>query len=333
MKLYLEWYRRDVDSHKHAKFMILRNHYGGLQGFAMEAKFWILNDLIARKDYCVLYIKTARDRQAVAAALCLTQPELDKFITYLISEECELLWQTEDGGYSNDMLQDCLSQAMKGREYERAKKQRQKENKDLPTNPLNNEFPEGNPLNKGGNETFPGGTPPKEEGKNNTLHNSTLQDISPTDFVEQGSTPKPPTLEEQYQEIISRDVEKSKKDFLICSFIVTHRPKFHKPYYDVWNIFAEKHKKPKAERVTPKRTGHLNARLKEKEFDLMEVLKVAKDCKLLLKKSWFNFDFIIKNADNSDKIVSGQYADDKIDAPPPVEEGGIEKKFKKLVHG
>jgi hypothetical protein len=81
-----------------------------------------------------------------------------------------------------------------------------------------------------------------------------------------------------------------------------------------WNELATKYGLAKIDSITKVRKSHLNARLKEKEFNLDKISKKIEQSKFLQEgksdSNWrFNFDWFIKNDTNYVKILEGKYDD------------------------
>ena len=117
-----------------------------------------------------------------------------------------------------------------------------------------------------------------------------------------------PTEEENKLAQLKKAYHDLKKDKAsIYHFINNNRPQFHDPYADMWNIWAGEYGKQKIEVMTEKRRTHFNARIREKEFNFLDILAKATKSNVCLMKKWFCFDFIIKNKDNYIKLMEGNY--------------------------
>ncbi|MBP6658710.1 MAG: DUF4373 domain-containing protein [Bacteroidia bacterium] len=114
------------------------------------------------------------------------------------------------------------------------------------------------------------------------------------------------TLEQLY-----KTVNKNGND--VSNFIIDYKPLFPDPYKDVWNIFAERYSFAKVSKITSKRLTSLKNRLKENEFDFIEILKMSGKSKGLTGASWFSFDFLISNDTNYIKVLEGKYLKSFID--------------------
>jgi Domain of unknown function (DUF4373) len=101
----------------------------------------------------------------------------------------------------------------------------------------------------------------------------------------------------------------------VYNFIKTRRPTFIDPYVDMWNIWAADYKKAKVSMITPKRRTHLNARLREKQFDFLAILTRATKSAKCLEEKWFDFDFITKSQDNYLKVLEGKYDNSAMQVP------------------
>jgi hypothetical protein len=120
--------------------------------------------------------------------------------------------------------------------------------------------------------------------------------------------PVEPTVEEttlKELKVAYKELEKNKKNLI--EFIQTSRPGFIDPYLQLWNIWAVENKKPTVKAATKTRISHLNARLREKEFDFIQILAVAKKSKLIIEGDWFSFDWFTKSETNYLKVLEGNY--------------------------
>lgn len=131
MKKNLDFYPHRVDSHRHPKFKLLRLHYGGELGWAMEARFWALNNIIAESEMCRIDLGKRRNIAVVADELSLTLAELENFLKLLISEDIELLRQIEPGIYTTKKVNEVFEMADGERQKWREKWQN-KEKKETP---------------------------------------------------------------------------------------------------------------------------------------------------------------------------------------------------------
>jgi len=110
MKNNIEYFGHQVDSLDHRKFLILRAHYGGDKGWAMEARFWGLNCLIGKAADCKLDLSLKGEKARVARALELSLAELDEFILVL-KDDAELI-QIDDGKVWTQKTQEDLERAI-----------------------------------------------------------------------------------------------------------------------------------------------------------------------------------------------------------------------------
>ncbi len=76
-----------------------------------------------------------------------------------------------------------------------------------------------------------------------------------------------------------------------------------------WNDFARKNNLQTISKLTDKRRRKINARLKEKDFDLDRLFELIPKSKFLLgSKGWkVNFDWLLKNNENYIQILEGGY--------------------------
>ena len=110
MKNNIGFFSHEVDAYDHRKFIILRAYYGGEKGWAMEARFWVLNSLIGKAEECRLDTNPKGEKAKIARDLGLSLSELSDFIAVLVGE-AELLHN--DGGVLwTDQTQEDLKRAM-----------------------------------------------------------------------------------------------------------------------------------------------------------------------------------------------------------------------------
>ncbi len=127
------------------------------------------------------------------------------------------------------------------------------------------------------------------------------------------------------------DTPKNKE--AIIYFVQRHRPNFIEPYILLWNIWATDRNKPKVEAITDKRKSHFNARIKEKEFDFLEIMKRANKSTYLLEGTWFTFDWFTKSKDNYIKILEGNYDNEKGKPKiPDVPVNAADEKLERLIN-
>jgi len=125
MKTNLSYYSRRTDSHRHDKFKLLRLSYdNSIEGWAAEAKFWALNDIIAESDMCLLDLQHPRKKAMIAVELNFTLPELDHFLSTLVSPDIELLFQPSPGIFSTKKVLAALSIVLAGRDKARERKKK-----------------------------------------------------------------------------------------------------------------------------------------------------------------------------------------------------------------
>jgi hypothetical protein len=121
-------------------------------------------------------------------------------------------------------------------------------------------------------------------------------------------------LKESYQELV-KDMDGKDHTYIwksIKAFIQTNHPTFIEPYVDSWNVFAINYRLQKNPiRITKGRSQHFNQRIREKEFDFLQVLAKIKTSKFLNghnDRHWVvSFDFIIRSEENYTKILEGKY--------------------------
>lgn len=123
MKTNLNYYSRRVDSHRHPKFKMLRQLLGGGDiGWAAEARFWALNDIIAESELCELDLSVNRNKADISEILGITLGQLDAFISVLLSEDVQLLFEIDSQIYSTKKVKDTLDTVLVEREKSRKRK-------------------------------------------------------------------------------------------------------------------------------------------------------------------------------------------------------------------
>lgn len=111
---------------------------------------------------------------------------------------------------------------------------------------------------------------------------------------------------------LSKDLEKEYKSVAkdktsIYNFIKQHSPRFIDPYKDFWNAFATEFNLPEVSVINEKRKKKFSVRIKERAFNLPNILRAAKESEFLLTSGWFGFDWILENDTNYLKIMEGNY--------------------------
>ncbi len=123
MKDNLSFYSRRTDSHRHPKFKMLRQLYGGgSEGWAAEGRFWALNDIIAESEMCRLDVTIPRNKANISETLGLGLSDFDRFVDVLLSTDVELLFEIEPGIYSTKKVQERLDAVLVEREKSRKRK-------------------------------------------------------------------------------------------------------------------------------------------------------------------------------------------------------------------
>lgn len=101
-------------------------------------------------------------------------------------------------------------------------------------------------------------------------------------------------------------LQKSKE--LICNFIKEKNPEFIEPYSDLWNLFAEKYKMAKVEKLSDGRKKKLKTRLTEKSFNFIEIIRKLNNANdFTLTQQWLTFDWVIEKEKNYIKILEGNF--------------------------
>ncbi len=102
---------------------------------------------------------------------------------------------------------------------------------------------------------------------------------------------------EKKREEKKREEENGVTDILIC--------------FQKWNEFAPKYNLSKINSLTKDRKAHLKNRCSEPAFNFDKILEIVSGTKFLLgsnDRGWkIDFDFIIKNENNYNKILEGKY--------------------------
>jgi hypothetical protein len=114
-------------------------------------------------------------------------------------------------------------------------------------------------------------------------------------------------------------LDKNKKT--IYEFICINKPQFIEPYKDFWNLFAQEKSLAQVKTINDQRKRKFKVRLKEKAFNLCEILRKAAQSEYLMTSgNWFSFDWIIENDSNYLKVLEGNY-DKKGRLPIPINNG------------
>lgn len=121
MKNNISYYTHRTDSHRHSKFVLLRAEYGD-NGWAMEARFWALMNIIADSDQCVLDLSKRRNLATVSNELDLSLEEMEKFVRTLLSEDIALIVETSPGCITAAKLQETFASVNRSRESARQRK-------------------------------------------------------------------------------------------------------------------------------------------------------------------------------------------------------------------
>ena len=123
MKNNINYYRHEVESHNNWKFKTLRLKYG----WAGEGKFWALNNLIGASENCELNLSEENKRRAIASELEFTLSEFDEFIHFLVHEAFLIKPTSSPKSYSNDMIQEVLSEVNRKRHRDRSRTKNKQE--------------------------------------------------------------------------------------------------------------------------------------------------------------------------------------------------------------
>lgn len=98
MKNNISYYSHDISSHSHWKFKSLRKKYG----WAGEGRFWVLQNIIASKDKCILYINN-NTIEELSKVLEMAIKDVWEFIYFLLYDIKILIDAGE--GISTELLQ------------------------------------------------------------------------------------------------------------------------------------------------------------------------------------------------------------------------------------
>ncbi len=116
MKNNIAYYRRDANSYNHWKFKMLRQRYG----WAGEAKFWALADMIASAEKCKLDISNRSRIMAICAEIEFSPEDLHAFITY-ISDDLALVIN-KNGKLTTQVVQEVFKEVDERRVRQRKRK-------------------------------------------------------------------------------------------------------------------------------------------------------------------------------------------------------------------
>lgn len=78
-------------------------------------------------------------------------------------------------------------------------------------------------------------------------------------------------------------------------------------YFELWNLIANEYGLRKVKALTPSRKASIKARLKEPEFDIIEILKNAAHSDFIRSESFFTFDWVFGSKNNYVKVIEGNY--------------------------
>lgn len=139
---------------------------------------------------------------------------------------------------------------------------------------------------------------------NNTIDNIQVTSNNIDTNVSPVLQPEPQSLFDLKAEY--RKVNKSDKQSLM-QFFSANKPNFIEPYVDLWNVFAADFNMPMVKVVSDARKRKLNSRVRNKNFNMLEILKAASKSKFIKEGNFFNFDWIIENDVNYVKVIEGNY--------------------------
>lgn len=126
------------------------------------------------------------------------------------------------------------------------------------------------------------------------------ENIEPNGSVGDAPTDDEKTLKDEYGKI-------TKNKQFIYRFIRDKKPQFIDPYVDFWNLFATERGFAKVSTTTDKRKKKFKKRINEPKFDLIEILRKAKESDLIAAGKWFSFDWILESENNYLKVLEGNY--------------------------
>lgn len=296
MKNRLDWYKHEVDSHNHWKFKILRRKCG----WAGEGKFWALNNIIAKSEFCTLDLTNENKLQQISIELDFEVPELMEFLTYL-ADTCKLVMMKEMV-ISTQMTQENLSCVLSERERKREYKKSKEE-------PAPSEEKTGKQQNGQENQKVDG-EKEKVDGENSQRREEKRREDNKEPKGSSKTGVLVPLVDEkilkdQYKRVMG-DVEQ------LSEFIRNKRPLFIEPYAKRWNYFAVEVGLSQITALTEKRKQKFRTRIREETFDFIGLLEKAKDSEFLLSNGkWFTFDWVFKNSENHLKVMEGNYDNNK----------------------
>lgn len=145
-------------------------------------------------------------------------------------------------------------------------------------------------------------------------HNNNTEPINNTSTNVLVATEQKPDLKKLYDELLDEITGKDIKTVWtgLKNFICTYKPDFIDPYYDTWNLFAERYNLAKVMAINEKRKNKFKNRVKEDKFDFIGVLDKIRSSNMLRgidqKSGWkVTFDFIFENDSNYLKVLEGNY--------------------------
>lgn len=298
MKNNISFYRHETGSHNHWKFKVLRKKYG----WGGEGKFWALNNMIADAEGCTLELGDEGKLAAIAVDLDFEPTGLKDFIQYLLLS-CKLIIE-KDGGITTTIVHETFQDVSAKRHYDRDRKTQLSLRKTQVSSTENQQ----------------------SKVKEITEEKSkVLGSYDPPAFPAADVPNLEKDVKEKYKLLIS-NIDLSSKEgqnaavTKIKSFILEHKPAFHEPYVQYWNLFARKTKLPSVTSFNDDRKRKFKTRIKEKDFNLVEILKEA-NCSDTLKESrWFTWNWIFENQENYVKVLEGNYRNKPKETQPA---GGV----------
>lgn len=97
----------------------------------------------------------------------------------------------------------------------------------------------------------------------------------------------------------------------LAEYIQEKKPAFFEPYKALWNLSAEKNGLPKVMKLSDTRLRQFKTRIKDPDFDFVEVMKAIRKYPFLRGeggRGWkVNWEYIFRNDTNYLKILEGQF--------------------------
>lgn len=147
-----------------------------------------------------------------------------------------------------------------------------------------------------------------QQSDNGRLESETKQKPNPETESEKLSSAEPPV-----SELVKYNSIEKNKNTVVEFLRQDPKPTIIEPYVFIWNVFAQENKLSEIKVMAEKRKKKLNARIREKPFDMIQILRMAKKSAFILSSNWFSFDWIIENETNYMKVIEGNYSNKEND--------------------